>query len=218
MEFVTPEGYAAHLATYIASPTKIERLVGLEFDRVPPLREIADMRYRVEQAARRSVYSFASVRGRPSDDAIDWQPRTFVAKRETKPEPQPERERDYIIIETTPSNPFVGPFMASNLVKSVAQDFRFSVDEMCGERRHKPFVHARAVVARILKERGWSYPRIAHAIGRADHTTVINAVEKFDIYVRANPQVQQSYDRLSALMREADEAKGAEQAEESVAA
>ena len=49
----TPRSYAAHLATYIASPLKIEKLVALEFDDVPPLHEIAEFRYRVEQQSKR---------------------------------------------------------------------------------------------------------------------------------------------------------------------
>lgn len=202
MEFVTPESYAAHLATYIASPTKIEALVKLEFDRAPPLSQIAQARLNVERLARR-FQQVAALRTSRDSDGEDWRPASLLVRH--KREPIVERTKDYIVIETPLCNPFLGAFMADNLVKSVARDFKLTAHDIRSDRRFKGLVHARAVIARILKERGWSYPRTARAIGRGDHSTAMNSVDKFTIYARENPLVQQSYDRHARLMREAAE-------------
>ena len=47
--------------------------------------------------------------------------------------------------------------------------------EILGRSRTAPVAHARQRVMLMLREAGWSYWRIAHALGR-DHTTVIRGI------------------------------------------
>jgi hypothetical protein len=40
-------------------------------------------------------------------------------------------------------------------------------------------VHARAEIYALLRERGWSYPKIGAFVGGRDHTTIINSVQRY---------------------------------------
>ena len=40
-------------------------------------------------------------------------------------------------------------------------------------------VHARAEIYVLLRERGWSYPRIGALVGGRDHTTIMNSVQRY---------------------------------------
>lgn len=188
----TPRSYAAHLATYIASPLKIEKLVALEFDHVPPLHEIAELRYRVELQAKAFARS-SFVKGKTDNDGEHFAVRSLLPK--PKPKPQAGRE---------PGTPWPGwykppaPPLGTDVVRSVAYDFGFTVGQLKSGDRSKALVDARAVVSRILRDRGLSYPEIARALGRNDHSTPINSVAKFDIYAKRNPTVMASYERHSA--------------------
>ena len=117
------------------------------------------------------------------------------------PEQERPRQRDYIVIQPVEANPFsIKCNLAWNVVESVARDFGIDPIEMTGKSRRKRLVHARSVVAMLLKQRGWSYPRIARAIGRGDHSTALYAVETFDIYAKHNVEVRESYHRHLGLM------------------
>ena len=65
------------------------------------------------------------------------------------------------------------------LVASVCRDFGITLDEFYGRNRQQLFVSARAVVAQILRERGWSTPKIGQLIER-DHSSVLNLLGTFD--------------------------------------
>lgn len=84
--------------------------------------------------------------------------------------------------------------LPSQIVMAVATDFGLPFAEIVGRGRHRPLIHARAVIARLLRARGMSYPRIGHFIGGRDHSTILNLLENFDIYERMNATVGLSYD------------------------
>lgn len=81
------------------------------------------------------------------------------------------------------------------LVAAVSRDFGLTARVVIGDGRAAELVHARAVVARIMKDRGASYPVIARTIGRHDHSTSIHAVRMFPVYLRLNPKVGAVYER-----------------------
>lgn len=83
-------------------------------------------------------------------------------------------------------------FFLSDLVQSVADDFGISYGELIGDMRHKTFVDARSVVGAVLKERGWSYPRMARAIGRRDHSTAMNWLTRLEHRKRDSRLVSES--------------------------
>jgi len=84
----------------------------------------------------------------------------------------------------------------ARLLRSVADAFDITCGELIGEGRSRKFVEARAVVVVVLRERGWSYPRIGKLIGGRDHSTVIWAHQCFDIHAKRNPMVLDMYNRF----------------------
>lgn len=85
---------------------------------------------------------------------------------------------------------------ASLLIHAVAQAFYIAPDQLLGDGRNKVLVAARAVVAKILRERNpavWSYPKIARAIGRSDHSTVINLIDTWEQRCRQIPAMREVY-------------------------
>jgi hypothetical protein len=193
----TPRAYARHLATYITDPSTIRALTLSEFACAPSLQTIRGMMLR---PAERAI-------GEPTEkDGIDWQPHTFVPKRRPKAPRQATanvRTVDYLLIP--PANPFTGPFkIGPRLIKSVAFDFDVEPEDILGAARRAHLVDARAVVAKLLKDWGrHSFPEIGQALGGRDHSTVINAVQKFAWYAKRNPLVRQSYQRHLKLIEEA---------------
>lgn len=216
MHFQTAHAYAAYLATYIASPLKIEKLVERDWTYAPPLHEIAELRYQYEQSKKPKVMGVTRPNEGIEKDHLQWQPRSLLPKPRAR---TVQRQRDYIILlPTKPAkSTTLGDFpvsvgLARRLINSVARDFEVTPEEMVGERRHKHLVLARSVVAVLLKRRGWSYPRIARAIGRNDHTTVINAVRQFDIYQSQDDRVSESYQRHLMMLGQLEASNDAETA------
>lgn len=84
-------------------------------------------------------------------------------------------------------------FFVDELIAGVAEDFGMSATLLKSPKRTRVYVHARAVVFKILHERGWSYPRMARAVGRKDHSTAIHSVDNFDVYCKMDPRVSASF-------------------------
>lgn len=195
MTFDTPQAYARHLATYIASPTKIESYTRLEFGEAPPLRWIADERYRIERS-RRPMNTY--YKDNPAHDGKIFTPAGLVKLEKPKPEP--------IVLPKLSENPFKGPFVAERVVELVAKDFGITVADMKGPSRKPALVDPRAVVIAALKRWGrYSFPQIGRALGR-DHTSAIHSYQHFDVYAQRNPLVLPSYNRLVKLIEEAERA------------
>ena len=182
----TPERYAAHLATYISSPTKIEALTRVEFGRAPPLHEIAGWRVAVERNMRRSS---------PSErvsDADDFRARDYI---EVTPLPPPPKET---------GNPFLQGYRLTRAVaESVAKDFGITANDILGNRRWRLFIQARGVVVKLLIDRGAGFAELGRRMGR-DHSTIIHRYRQFDTDVRHYPLMRSSYDRHLKLIEEAD--------------
>lgn len=75
----------------------------------------------------------------------------------------------------------------------VASSFDITVGELMGSGRSPTFVHARAVIVRILLERGLSLAQCAKAIGRVDHSTAHNLKANFDRYCVKDGRVTDAY-------------------------
>jgi hypothetical protein len=98
----------------------------------------------------------------------------------------------------TPPN--YSPTVASErLVEQVCEMMGLDPARMMGPTRVRVYVYARAIVAKLLKERNpsvYSCPRIAACIGRKDHSTVLNLLSQFETYLRV-PIVRETYEALS---------------------
>lgn len=87
------------------------------------------------------------------------------------------------------------------LIQTVADALDVTYGEIIGLSRKARFVHARAVIVMVLRERGWSYPQCAKAINRSDHSTTINQCDKFAIYCSANPKLAEVFEACRAKAR-----------------
>lgn len=196
----TPHSYAAHLATYIASPTKIEKLVALEFDHVPPLHEIAELRYKVERGIK-AYRAPGWIKDKTDEDGTDFvvhsplrkpAPRTYTNSRTAYVPAHVEVAAGFDLGLTVRNH--------RELVEAAAAAFNLTYEDVIGPNRHTRHVCARSVAARLLRERGNSYPQIGRYLGGRDHSTAINLCCKFEARARRHPQVQVVYDRLALAM------------------
>lgn len=195
IDFQSAQHMAQHLARYISCPSTIRARVADHFDRGVPSREaIAELRRKVE--AKRTYQC-----GEPDHtDEADFQVRSLIPRKEAKAklviEPKPmlvRKDHSSTLWPKWYSPPAARYFSHRALIASVARDFDMNPDDLTGKRKGSPYVHARSVVARILKERGWSAPEIGRKIGGRDHSSVLNSIKNFDIYDKMNPLVGESY-------------------------
>ena len=195
IDFDTPERFAKHLAKYISCPSTIRAHCVRDWGKAPTLQEIVAMQDGHKKRVRTDI-------GEPIDaDALMPRlgsiplPRRRSRTQPAKPTMTPEQRQT---LWPRWYQPPTNVFEVATLIDSVAGDFGFTRTVLVGEQKHPSMVHARAVIVRILKERGWSLPRIGRALGGRDHSTVSNAVRQYDVYVRVNPLVGMSYEAHKA--------------------
>jgi hypothetical protein len=101
-------------------------------------------------------------------------------------------------------NPFVEPFEWKRLAASVAGDFGITFDELLNGKRFRKCVHARAIVAHFLAERGWSAVQIGRRLN-TDHSNILHHRQRLPIYLGYYPEVYYSHRRHTALRDMAQE-------------
>ncbi len=70
---------------------------------------------------------------------------------------------------------------AKQVVERTAKQFQISTEEIMSAKRDKEIVLPRQVAMYLLRsELHLSFPKIAHELGRKDHTTAIHSVEKIE--------------------------------------
>lgn len=70
---------------------------------------------------------------------------------------------------------------ARHIIERTAKHFRISMDEILGPKRDKDIVVPRQIAMYMLRsELHLSYPKIAHELGRKDHTTAIHSIDKIE--------------------------------------
>lgn len=81
---------------------------------------------------------------------------------------------------------------ARQVVDKTAKHFQILIDDMIGPKRDKDIVVPRQVAMYILRsELHLSFPKIAHELGRKDHTTAIHSVEKIEREMNEDPHMRQ---------------------------
>lgn len=187
MDFQSPEHTAKHLATYISDPSKIFAYVKNNWGRSPDLDKIKS--YIPKHIIRQDI-------GEPTEaDAEDYRLRTFAM-------PEPVKKE---WVAPNPTNrpwpkwykPHGQRIAAADLIRKVAYDFNMTPAELIGGGNAATFVGARAVVIKILRQRGHSYPVIGRILGGRDHSTVINSYRNFDYYAKRDPRVAEAYEMYS---------------------
>jgi len=70
---------------------------------------------------------------------------------------------------------------AKQIIEKTAKNFQIEASEICGDKRDKYIVVPRQIAMYLLRsELHLSFPKIAHELGRKDHTTAIHSVEKIE--------------------------------------
>ncbi|MGB4759521.1 MAG: chromosomal replication initiator protein DnaA [Candidatus Saccharimonadales bacterium] len=70
---------------------------------------------------------------------------------------------------------------AKQIVERTARYFQISTDDITGPKRDKDIVVPRQIAMYLMRsELHLSFPKIAHELGRKDHTTAIHSVEKIE--------------------------------------
>ncbi|HEX7368581.1 MAG TPA: chromosomal replication initiator protein DnaA [Candidatus Saccharimonadales bacterium] len=92
---------------------------------------------------------------------------------------------------------------AKQIIERTARHFQISVEDILGPKRDKDIVVPRQIAMYILRsELHLSFPKIAHELGRKDHTTAIHSVEKIDNEIRTDADIRSAVteikDRLYA--------------------
>jgi chromosomal replication initiator protein len=68
---------------------------------------------------------------------------------------------------------------AKQIIERTAKHFQVSLDDILGSKRDKDIVVPRQVAMYMLRsELHMSFPKIAHELGRKDHTTAIHSITK----------------------------------------
>jgi chromosomal replication initiator protein len=70
---------------------------------------------------------------------------------------------------------------ARQVIERTARHFQISIEDILGPKRDKDIVVPRQIAMYILRsELHMSFPKIAHELGRKDHTTAIHSIEKIE--------------------------------------
>lgn len=81
---------------------------------------------------------------------------------------------------------------ARQVIDKTAKHFQIMLEDLVGPKRDKDIVVPRQVAMYILRsELHLSFPKIAHELGRKDHTTAIHSVEKIEKEINSDPHMRQ---------------------------
>ena len=89
------------------------------------------------------------------------------------------------------------------ILKVVADFYGLSVDEVRGDKRLRPLVHARHVAMYLFRDllNNYSYPMIAKIFNGRNHTTVISAVEKVKEQLPNDPGLLDEVNKLKRRLQ-----------------
>ena len=70
---------------------------------------------------------------------------------------------------------------SKQIIDRTAKHFQLDISEICGSKRDRYIVVSRQIAMYLLRsELHLSFPKIAHELGRKDHTTAIHSIEKIE--------------------------------------
>lgn len=84
-------------------------------------------------------------------------------------------------------------FIPMEVIRFVAMSCRVPVGKVLSDSRAMPYLRARAVSARIMRERGMSYPHIGRIL-RRDQSSIQNLVKTFDDKWQFDPELHATLD------------------------
>jgi len=82
---------------------------------------------------------------------------------------------------------------AKQVIERTARHFQISLEDILGPKRDKDIVVPRQVAMYMLRsELHLSFPKIAHELGRKDHTTAIHSIEKIEKEANFNTDLREA--------------------------
>ena len=89
------------------------------------------------------------------------------------------------------------------ILKAVATEFKVTLGELKGPRRHRNITVPRQIAMYLVRElTDESLPQIGHLFGGRDHSTVINSLKRVGALRDANPEIRAQLDRLRRSLRD----------------
>lgn len=86
---------------------------------------------------------------------------------------------------------------ARQIIERTAKYFRVSIDDILGPKRDRDIVVPRQIAMYMLRsELHLSFPKIAHELGRKDHTTAIHSVDKIERQLSFGGPIKQYVDEI----------------------
>jgi chromosomal replication initiator protein len=86
---------------------------------------------------------------------------------------------------------------AKQIVERTAKHFQIPVEDIVGPKRDKDIVVPRQIAMYMLRsELHLSFPKIAHELGRKDHTTAIHSVDKIEKESRLDPAMRMAISQI----------------------
>jgi len=99
------------------------------------------------------------------------------------------------LFETTKARP--KHVSTRHIIERTAKHFNISIEDILGPKRDRDIVVPRQIAMYMLRsELHLSFPKIAHELGRKDHTTAIHSIEKIEKELGYDSLVKQSIDEL----------------------
>ncbi len=81
---------------------------------------------------------------------------------------------------------------AKQIIDKTARHFQLSTAEICSAKRDKHIVTPRQIAMYLLRsELHLSFPKIAHELGRKDHTTAIHSIEKIEKAIKLDYMIRE---------------------------
>jgi chromosomal replication initiator protein len=88
------------------------------------------------------------------------------------------------------------------ILEATSKMFGLSQDELLSSSRTRPLVNARQIAMYVCREvTDLSFPQIAKAFGKSDHTTVIHAVQKIEKLMGEKRQIYDQVNELTQLIK-----------------
>jgi chromosomal replication initiator protein len=86
---------------------------------------------------------------------------------------------------------------ARSIIERTAKHFHISIEEILGPKRDKDIVVPRQIAMYMLRsELHLSFPKIAHELGRKDHTTAIHSIDKIEKEISYDGPIRQNVNEL----------------------
>lgn len=85
---------------------------------------------------------------------------------------------------------------ADEMIRVVARHYGVKPRQVSGACREPAMVKARSIVAKILRERGVSYPVIGRVLGGRDHSTIVHMIHTWDSRTKYNPEMIPLYEAI----------------------